>query len=134
MLVCGGWGWGVDGGWMPLSTCLQRYCNPVLHVFLCFSLCFSLPLSPSVCLSLSLSFSLPFSHFLSPSLSLSLPFSHVTWGYNIVADRWTGASSPHPHSNPYTQVSRPLVFPLFRLDGQTDQQTDGWTDGQSLSF
>ena len=19
MLVCGGWGWGVDGGWMPLS-------------------------------------------------------------------------------------------------------------------
>ena len=31
MLVCGGWGWGVDGGWMPLSTCLQQYCNPVLH-------------------------------------------------------------------------------------------------------
>ena len=30
MHVCGGWG--VDGGWMPLSTCPQRYCNPVLNV------------------------------------------------------------------------------------------------------
>ena len=28
MLVCGGWGWLVDGGWMPLSTGPQRYCNP----------------------------------------------------------------------------------------------------------
>ena len=31
MLVCGGGGWGVDGDWMPLSTCPQQYCNPVLH-------------------------------------------------------------------------------------------------------
>ena len=21
-------GWGVDGGWMPLPTCLQQYCDP----------------------------------------------------------------------------------------------------------
>ena len=26
------WGWGVDGGWMPLPTPLRRYCNPVLLV------------------------------------------------------------------------------------------------------
>ena len=60
---------------------------------------------------------------------------HVTQGYNTVADRWTEASNPHPHPNPnpHTQASRQLVFPLFHLDGQTDQQTDGWTDGQSLS-
>ena len=33
------------------------------------------------------------------------------------------------------QVDRGIqqVFPLFHSDGQTGQQTDGWTDGQSLS-
>ena len=47
----------------------------------------------------------------------------------------TEASNPHPHPNPnpHTQASRPLVFPLFHSDGQTDQQTNGWTDRQSLS-
>ena len=25
MLVCWRWGWGVDGGWMPLSTCPQLF-------------------------------------------------------------------------------------------------------------
>ena len=30
LCVSGGWGWSVDGGLMPLSTCPQRYCNPVL--------------------------------------------------------------------------------------------------------
>ena len=45
---------------------------------------------------------------------------HVTWGYNIVAYRWTGASNPYPH--PYTQASRPLVFPVFHSDGQTDNE------------
>ena len=66
MLVCGGWGLGVAGGWMPLSTCPQWYCNPVLHVFLYFCLSLSPPLS--VCLSISLSLCLS----LSLSLSLSL--------------------------------------------------------------
>ena len=28
------WGWGVDGGWMPLPTRLQKYCNPVLLVMI----------------------------------------------------------------------------------------------------
>ena len=55
---------------------------------------------------------------------------HVTQDINIVVDR---GIQPHPHPNPHTQVSRLLVFPLFHSDGQTDQQTDGWTDRQSLS-
>ena len=67
-----------------------------LHVFLClFFVCPSLSLFTSLFLSPILIFSLPFSL----SLSLSLPFSHVTRGYNIVADRWTEASNPHPHPN-----------------------------------
>merc|ERR1711942_175005 len=57
---------------------------------------------------------------------------HVTQGYNIIADRGTGASNPHPHPNPHTQASRPLVFPLFHSDGQMDQQTGRWTNRQSL--
>merc|ERR1712074_419156 len=59
---------------------------------------------------------------------------HVIRGYIIVADIQTKSSNPHPrpNPNPHTQASRPLVFPLFYLYRQTDQQTDGWTDGQSL--
>ena len=44
--------------------------------------------------------------------------------YNIVADRWTGASNPHPHPNPHTQASRPLFFPLRWTDGPTDRWLD----------
>ena len=57
-----------------------------LHVFLCLFF---------VCPSLSLFLFL----FLSPIFIFSLPFSHVTRGYNIVADRWTEASNPHPNLN-----------------------------------
>ena len=33
----------------------------------------------------------------------------------------------------HTHASKLLSFPLFHSDGQTDQQTDGWTDAQSPS-
>ena len=64
----------------------------------------------------------------------------VTRGHNIVADRWAGASNPHPHPNlpptlKHTQkVFQNARFPTFRLvltDGPTDGWTDGPLDGQS---
>ena len=50
---------------------------------------------------------------------------HVTRGNNIAVDRWTGASNPntHPSPNLHTQACRPLVFPLFHLDRQTNIET-----------
>ena len=64
----------------------------------------------------------------------------MTWGHNIVADGWAGASNPHPQSNPpptlkpAQKVSKTFVFPLFDLittDGRTDGPTDGRTDKAS---
>ena len=68
----------------------------------------------------------------------------VTWGHNIVADGWTGASNPDPHPMPPPpthlpkKTSKTLVFPLFdscvtdrRTARRTDGQTDGRTDGRT---
>ena len=67
------------------------------------------------------------------------PHEQVTWGQNIVADGWAGASSPHPHpmppKNTCTQKqSKMFVFPLFDscvTDQRTDRRTDGPTDGRT---
>ena len=61
---------GVNGGWLPLPTRPQRYCDPASLVFVqALFLAITFP-SPSVHLSVCLS--LPF--FLSVSLSVSPPF------------------------------------------------------------
>ena len=41
----------------------------------------------------------------------------VTWGYNIVADGWAGASNPHPHPSPNAEkLQKPMDQ---RMDGQS---------------
>ena len=42
---------------------------------------------------------------------------HVTQGINIVGDK---GIQPHPQPNPHTEVSRPLVFPLFYSRSRLD--------------
>ena len=68
-----------------------------------------------------------------------LAIKQVTRGHNIVADRWAGASNPHPHPNahPDTHKHTQKVFNMTTLGldhhGRTnrppDQRTNGLTDG-----
>ena len=65
----------------------------------------------------------------------------VTRGHNIIANGLAGAANPHPHPRPHPtpfpirthtrKASKMLFFPLFdscsRMDGPTDQRTDGRT-------
>ena len=63
----------------------------------------------------------------------------MSWGHNIVADGWAGASNSHPHphallpKHTHSQKASKTLVPLFdlfpRINGQTDGRTDGWTDG-----
>ena len=58
---------------------------------------------------------------------------HVTRGYNITADRWTGASNPHPHTPLSTHKHPDRLF--FHFSSRTDRRTirpmDGLTDKAS---
>ena len=124
--------WGVDGGWMPLPTRPQRYCDPASLV-----------------------------HFDTPSFSPSNVIEkkmkergkgrnkeekekkkkQVTRGHNIVADGWAGAANPHPHPTPHPthlpihrhtrKASKTLVFPLFDSITSTDGPMNRRTDGAS---
>ena len=52
MLVCG-WGgaWGVDGGWMPLPTRPQRYCETASLVLFIFVVVFHVVVIDEFCCS-----------------------------------------------------------------------------------
>ena len=58
----------------------------------------------------------------------------MTRGHNIVADRWAGASNPHPLPNPpltlkhIQKESKTLISNLITM---TDQRTDGRMDKAS---
>ena len=55
---------------------------------------------------------------------------HVTQGYNIVADRCTEASNPHPHPTPTYKHLDHLFFHFSTLR-LMDQHTNRWTDRQA---
>ena len=60
----------------------------------------------------------------------------MTWGHDIVAERWAGASNPHLHLNPRHPLKHmqksfknacSSTFRLMLTDQQTKGRMDEWT-------